>query len=88
MRRSVLGAGLLALACVAVAAGAPADDKKDSQSSNKSDKSDPILKERRAPIGAWAGKVIKVSEDKDRFTVRVFGKTPQLQFTPGNPGAC
>jgi hypothetical protein len=40
------------------------------------------------PIGVFGGKVLEVNEEGKSFKLRVYGTTPVLRFTPGNPTAC
>jgi hypothetical protein len=48
----------------------------------------PTRPERMIPIGVFGGKVLEVDEEGKSFKLRVYGTTPVMRFTPGNPEAC
>jgi hypothetical protein len=86
MRRTALGACLLAFVVLTMPARSPAPEE--TSQPEKSQKAEPPKKERLLAIGVFGGKVLSVDEDGQSFLLRVYGQTPDLRFTPGNPAAC
>jgi hypothetical protein len=86
MRRAFVGACLLAFAILTMRAPLPAQEAK--SQAEKSEKTEPAKKEKLIAIGAFGGKILKVDDDGKAFLLRVYGQTPELKFTPGNPAAC
>jgi hypothetical protein len=86
MRRTALGACLLAFVMLTM----PAQSSAPGQTSppEKPTKAEPPKKERLIAIGVFGGKVLSVDEDGQSFLLRVYGQTPDLKFSPGNPAAC
>ena len=86
MRRTALGACLLAFVMPGLPAQSPAPEE--TSQPERSKKAEPPKKERLLAIGVFGGKVLSVDEDGKSFLLRVYGQTPDLRFIPGNPAAC
>jgi hypothetical protein len=86
MRRTALGAGLLAFVMLTMPAQSPAPEE--TSQPEKPKKAEPPKKERLSAIGVFDGKVLSVDEDGRSFLLRVYGQTPDPKLIPGNPAAC
>jgi hypothetical protein len=73
MGRFVLCASVVAICLVT---GGSGQDRKSS------------AEEKLYPIGSFAGKILKVAADGKEFTLRVYGKSAEVTFRPGNPASC